>query len=917
MLWAQHITRTAWVEAWNKVTDPHPARDPVSAGDSLLAALNPDQQIVAFSPLRERDLRRLVHWWTEPGTQRIWLVSGAAGCGKTRLLIEAISRLDQSWTIGWVGRGKGADAAKLAVARGEPVLLIVDDADTHPDLAAMLTTVYDSTTVLVLAAARTVETWWPRLRESLNADVDAMVPARAQTILDSLTSDAATQQQRFTQAVRYFADGSDTAATQASLIPADPPAGLLLVHAAAAVAVHDNLTGPITLDRTVDRLFTIEEAWWQRNAAAAKLPAVGLPALRAVVMAGVLLGADGLGDATEVLRRLPGLTGSGDDLLHDLVLWLRKLYPTRAGSWLDPHLPARLTEHFIATHLVTNPALLTAIADLTLPLTSPTSPTRAVRVLTIAAAAAQHTPAAADSIRQLLYANPRLLQTAIRVALTGTGPIDQAIADAIDTIPLDPGDLAAYDEALPATTNQTLLHTPVAISRARLARADTDDQRALHLHRLGARLSALGRREEALTATREAVDVRRRLAVANPAAFDSDLARSLSNLGLRLSDLGRREEALTATREAVDTYRRLAVANPAAFNHVLGVSLNNLGGDLSGLGRREEALTAASEAVDIHRRLVAANPAKFDHVLAVMLNVLGAQLMELGRREEALSAGSEAVSIARRLVAANPAAFNPDLARSLHNLGVWLSDLGRHEEALTAAREAVDIDRRLATGNPAAFDPKLATSLNGLGSQLMELRRHKEALTATREAVDINRRLATGNPAAFDPELATSLHNLSRRLSALGRHEEALTAAREAVDIDRRLATGNPAAFDPKLATLLDGLGTRLSALGRHEEALTAAREAVDINRRLAATNSAAFDPGLAQSLHNLGLWLSALGRHDEALTAASEAVDIYRRLDRHMPHVFHNVLLVMEHQLRRAQAFLGQTPDPSSGIPS
>ena len=44
-------------------------------------------------------------------------------------------------------------------------------------------------------------------------------------------------------------------------------------------------------------------------------------------------------------------------------------------------------------------------------------------------------------------------------------------------------------------------------------------------------LSELGRREDALAATHEAVDIRRRLAAARPDAFLPDLASSLNNLG--------------------------------------------------------------------------------------------------------------------------------------------------------------------------------------------------------------------------------------------------------------------------------------------------------------------------------------------------------------------------------------------------
>jgi tetratricopeptide (TPR) repeat protein len=72
----------------------------------------------------------------------------------------------------------------------------------------------------------------------------------------------------------------------------------------------------------------------------------------------------------------------------------------------------------------------------------------------------------------------------------------------------------------------------------------------MSLNNLANRLSELGRREEALAAAQEAVQIRRALAAARPEAFTPDLARSLSNLAAMLSELGRREEALAAAQEA-------------------------------------------------------------------------------------------------------------------------------------------------------------------------------------------------------------------------------------------------------------------------------------------------------------------------------------------------------------------------------
>ncbi|SNB74288.1 Anaphase-promoting complex subunit 5, partial [Thermoflexus hugenholtzii JAD2] len=75
----------------------------------------------------------------------------------------------------------------------------------------------------------------------------------------------------------------------------------------------------------------------------------------------------------------------------------------------------------------------------------------------------------------------------------------------------------------------------------------------------------MGRREEALTATQEAVELYRQLAAQHPQAFLPDLASSLTNLGAMLSELGRREEALQVIQEAVELYRQLAVQHPQAF----------------------------------------------------------------------------------------------------------------------------------------------------------------------------------------------------------------------------------------------------------------------------------------------------------------------------------------------------------------
>lgn len=52
------------------------------------------------------------------------MLDGPAGCGKTRLALHMGQQLQPEWMVGWLKEGTGA--------------ALVDDADTRPDLGALL-----------------------------------------------------------------------------------------------------------------------------------------------------------------------------------------------------------------------------------------------------------------------------------------------------------------------------------------------------------------------------------------------------------------------------------------------------------------------------------------------------------------------------------------------------------------------------------------------------------------------------------------------------------------------------------------------------------------------------------------------------------------------------------------------------------
>ncbi|MEU4038257.1 tetratricopeptide repeat protein, partial [Streptomyces collinus] len=911
---------------------------------SPAALLRADAEAVAFHG-RITELTDL-RTWCEKGTTglAIQVLTGPGGQGKTRLARRLTDLLGwDGWVTGHLRSDLTDDPAPestppdfTTLSTALPLLLVVDYAETRPRLLRRLVTHLHRSRhrIRLLLLARSDGDWRTGSFQSV-PDVRDLLDEAPVVPLGPLTYAAEPAQDRpsaFQRAIGDLAQDRPSAFRQAAddlarllpEVPTLPPhdwsllAGNLPLPADLSHPRYDNvltlqMTALVTLlqhgPRPADAppgtppertLLRHEERFWD---ATAKTPAYKLdlpvPILGVAVAAAALCGAATPAEALQVVNALPGLP---EHQQTSAAAWLASLYPGGVDRFWGSLQPDRVAEYHASRILEEHSSLLPAL----LAAGTPAQQAQTVTVLARAAIAHYNAGRTTDSKRVV-----HVLDTALETAPLAYRALQTASAALpypsriIAPFALRLAASLAHANMRPAQDNPAALAASLSNLGVRLAEAGRRDEAltaaeeaveiyrrlaadnptahgpdlALSLSNLGVRLADAGRRNEALTVAEEAVEIRRRLAADNPTAHGPDLALSLSNLGVQLAAVGRRDEAFTAAEEAVEIYRRLAADNPTAYGPDLAASLSNLGIRLAEAGRGDEALTATEEAAQIRRRLAADNPAAHEPDLAASLSNLGIQLAAVGRRDEALTAAEKAVEIRRRLAADNPAAHEPDLAASLSNLGIRLAEAGRRNEALISEHEAVEIRRRLAADNPTAYRPVLASSLSNLGVRLVEVGRRDEALTAVEEAVEIRRRLAADNPAAHEPELALSLSNLGVQLAAVGRRDEAFTVAEEAVEIRRRLAADNPTAYRPVLAFSLSNLGIRLAEAGRRDEALISEQEAVEIRRRLAADNPAAHEPDLAVSLSNLGVQLAAVGRQDEALTVAEEAVEIRRRL--------------------------------------
>ena len=352
--------------------------------------------------------------------------------------------------------------------------------------------------------------------------------------------------------------------------------------------------------------------------------------------------------------------------------------------------------------------------------------------------------------------------------------------------------------------------------------SEQKSQRAAAFGARGNRLSNLGRREEALAASEEAVKIYRELAASEPDAFLPNLAMSLNNLSADLSALGRREEALAASEEAVKIYRELAASQPDAFLPNVAMSLNNLGNRLSNIGRRVEALAASERSVAIYKELAASRSDVFLPDLANSFNNLGTMFSHQGRMEEALAASEESVAIYKELAASQPDAFLPDLGRSLNNLSAYLSSLGRLDEALEASERSVAIYKELAASRPDAFLPILANSYNNFGAMLSHQGRLDEALAASEKSVAIYKELAASRPDAFLPDLASSLSVFGDCLMAYERFDDAVVTYEESLKTLESFYRSYPDAYGSLWNATKNGLRTAFVALGLSEDKIAA-----------------------------------------------------------------------------------------------
>ncbi|BBX47688.1 hypothetical protein GCM10009641_18860 [Mycobacterium cookii] len=354
---------------------------------------------------------------------------------------------------------------------------------------------------------------------------------------------------------------------------------------------------------------------------------------------------------------------------------------------------------------------------------------------------------------------------------------------------------------------------------------------------------------------------------------EQQAAPALAHLATLYKTTGQITRAVQTGRRAVAAYNQLVRQRPEVVTD-LAAAAHNLAGALMDAQDRE-ASSVAAQAVELEEQFLQIGGDN-RYRLGVARNVLALALSLEGRLDEAVQASRGAVEAIQLSVnATGTQRDRAALAQALQNLGSHLADRGDVVEALTVTEQARGIMYELVTIDD-MWRPAMLETLSDLGARYSQVGQGDRALTTTAEAVS-GYQAMTSLTAAETVNYAGALTNYANMLLASGRAEAAMSPARAAVDMMRNVADREEA-MRPALALMLDNYANTLTVTGHHSEALQASEQALSYYRA-ARDDNPSLDNDVARVLSNYCQRLAAAGRFPGAAAAGAEAINLYEQL--------------------------------------
>ena len=897
-----------------------------SVGHTLASVLDP---LAGVSPFmgRTQELTDLLTWCTTVSDERIRVLDGPSGVGKTRLAREVGRSLPVGWAAGLIVAGWSGEAITTAVEAGDPTLIVVDDADTVPEVINLVDTVSRSSAnenIRLLLVPRDASGFTKWIAERGPSRLASHWPT---TTMRVVGSDGDRRRWFVAALAGYGRAVSAQRVMQYSPLDVGPVGAahepmMVTCMRAALAATSGGTRADINKARAVGTAelaaHVVEHEWrrWIESAADPRwkinAPGVTDTALAEAVLLLVMASPITTVDATRVVRRLERLR-TPEGMPAAVVAWAQHLYPNSADSAvMDEEAPsATRTEiedsrrplvepkpEFVRAALVAEATAprWSAIHSAMFRRDSDEVPTAHSAIVGIVRAAGWF-PHVVDLLERVLEndadASVPIIEAAVLAGPTARVATRSLLLKVVDQENISDDKIKKLVEAtdVAGLSEVRVKLAELAVDRARISAAETNGSTsarlASSLDDFGTALREASKNQRAVEVCEEATALWRKVAAFTPSDEHVDhLVRSLTRLARSYQKVGDYERALTASREAVETSQKL-VAKDASFSFSLALALHCLGDIFHEMAAYREAVTCGREAVALWKKVAEDGSVDENYELARAMNCLGATLGELGEHQQSLAILLEAVVLWQRLSKAYPQRYRANFAKALGNVAVARRNVGECREALALHRQVLQLWRELRESEPSRYESEFATAYHNLAGSLYENGNYLSAQDMCTSAIALLRDLCETGPSSHCIDLARTLAILGVCQAGLADYQRSMSSHEEAVQLLRNVEDKNSNLTKAALGSVLVNYSSSQRAVADLPRALESAREAAVVLRPLAASEPTSYTPTLAAAMHNLAIIAIELGRDNEFLDIRTETVAWWQRVSEAHPHEF------------------------------
>lgn len=400
---------------------------------------------------------------------------------------------------------------------------------------------------------------------------------------------------------------------------------------------------------------------------------------------------------------------------------------------------------------------------------------------------------------------------------------------------------------------------------------------------IGDAFTAVGQRQEALTAYQNALAYRQQLAAEVPknSGYQHDLAVGFLKVGDILLSAEKLDDAMAAYRRSVGFEQKAAdLGQPSQDSrHDLSISLERIGDLILKQGKIDDALSAYRKSLDIRHDLVAHNADNSDwqRDLSISYERIGDVMASLGRRDDAVASLLDSLDVPTLAVSAEDVSARRQISaptedgRDNHRTGDadYNDAIMSYQKSLTIRRRLADADR----GN-AEWQRDLSIGYIKLGDVLDAEQKRRDALSAYKSGLSAAERLPrTGKG---NVEWQRDAYVAQERIGDLqmknGKFQEALAAYQDSLTKRRNLVAVDPSNSDWQrdLSIIEEKIGDLRLSMGQRDLAFADYQDSVAVRQRLAAGGSGNLQRQreLANGYLKVGDVLVAQGRRNEALSA-------------------------------------------------